>query len=93
MTFGELSTNNEKTKEGDEKEEKKEQKEEEEVEGDKEKEEPIESIGLKKLKEALQQRERERSNRRRSGVTEAWVWHDDDELLAYEDLLEDFHQR
>ena len=49
--------------------------------------------GVKRMKEALQEREKERSQRKRSGVSEAWVWHDDDEMLAYEDLLEDFHER
>ena len=49
--------------------------------------------GVKRMKEALQEREIERNQRKRSGVSEAWVWHDEDELLAYEDLLEDFHKR
>ena len=49
--------------------------------------------GVKRMKEALQEREQVRSQQKRSGVSEAWVWHDDDEMLAYEDLLEDFHQR
>ena len=45
------------------------------------------------MKEALQEREQVRSQQKLSGVSEAWVWHDEDEMLAYEDLLEDFHQR
>ena len=49
--------------------------------------------GVKRMKEALQEREQVRGQQKRSGVSEAWVWHDEDEMLAYEDLLEDFHQR
>ena len=26
-------------------------------------------------------------------ISQAWLWHDDDELLMYEGLLEDYHQR
>ena len=45
------------------------------------------------MKQALRDREKERSERKRKGVSEAWVWHDDDGLLAYEELYEDFHER
>ncbi|XP_066929960.1 transmembrane prolyl 4-hydroxylase-like [Clytia hemisphaerica] len=49
--------------------------------------------GIKRIKKALEKRELDRSERKRKGGHEAWVWHDEDELLAYENLYEDFHQR
>ena len=58
-----------------------------------EKEGGEEEGGIKRIKRALEEREFERSERKRKGGHEAWVWHDEDELLAYENLYEDFHQR
>ena len=45
------------------------------------------------MKTYLQERAVERANIKSHNVREAWLWHDDDELLMYEELLEDYHQR
>ena len=45
------------------------------------------------MKTYLQERAAERAYIKSHNVREAWLWHDDDELLMYEELLEDYHQR
>jgi len=49
--------------------------------------------GMVSLQKLFNEREKERSVERRKGVEEAWLWHDEDELLSYENLLEDYHER
>jgi len=49
--------------------------------------------GLLAMKTYLQEREVERAYTKSYNVKETWLWHDEDELLMYEDLLEDYHQR
>lgn len=49
--------------------------------------------GLQEFKNNLNAREQVRNNFKIKNVEEAWLWHDEDELLAYEDLLEDYHER
>ena len=49
--------------------------------------------GMQNMKTYLQERAAERAYTKSHNVREAWLWHDDDELLMYEELLEDYHQR
>ena len=49
--------------------------------------------GLKHFKNALLTREKARGSLKVEGLKETWLWHDDDELLMYEGLLEDYHNR
>lgn len=45
------------------------------------------------VRDYLVERQKNRSEFKARGVKEAWLWHDDDSLLSYENLLEDYHER
>ncbi|XP_065657221.1 transmembrane prolyl 4-hydroxylase isoform X2 [Hydra vulgaris] len=49
--------------------------------------------GLKNFKNRIFQWESEKQQRRINNTRQTWLWHDEDELLAYENLFEDFHER
>lgn len=46
--------------------------------------------GLKKYFDGLR---KTKSRLRSRNSQQTWLWHDEDELLQYEDLLEDYHDR
>ncbi|EDO48200.1 predicted protein [Nematostella vectensis] len=56
--------------------------------------EELKNTELSKIKEYFLERLQDNDQRRNATSTQAWLWHDDDELLRYQpDLMDRFHER
>ena len=53
----------------------------------------IEQTSLENLNAYLDKQKLTKPRMRSHSSQQVWLWHDDDELLQYEGLLEDYHDR
>lgn len=53
----------------------------------------LERTSLENLNAYLNEQKLTKPRMRSHNSQQVWLWHDDDELLQYEELLEDYHDR